>query len=154
MSARYDTMVAWFSEMGWSFETFEEHGVLKMGLDASKTHLQCVARVIEEAELFSFYAIFPGRVPEGTRGEVAEFITRANFGLRLGAFEMNFDDGEVRFRAAVDMEGTPITQMTELIHQVVAAGVHTADHYFPGLMSVIYGGASPRDAVQLVEGAH
>jgi len=30
---------------------------------------------------------------------VAETITRANFGLRVGKFELDFDDGEVRFQA-------------------------------------------------------
>ncbi len=30
-----------------------------------------------------------------------EFITRANYGLPSGNFEMNYDTGEVRFRTSV-----------------------------------------------------
>jgi len=35
---------------------------------------------------------------------VNEFLTRANYGLNIGNFEMDFQDGEIRFKTAIDVE--------------------------------------------------
>ena len=43
--------------------------------------------------------------PEEMRVPMAEFLTRANYGLRIGNFEMDFEDGEVRYKSSVDFEG-------------------------------------------------
>ncbi len=126
----------------------------RMGVDALHTHLRCVARAHEDIQVFVFYAVLPGAVPEPTRPAVAEFVTRANYGFRLGAFEMDYEDGEVRFRAGVDLEGTDPDGLVPLIRSCVAVSVSTADRYFPGLMSVVYGGASAKDAIMQVEGAN
>ncbi len=36
---------------------------------------------------------------------VAEFITRANFGIVIGNFEIDFSDGEIRYKTSIDVEG-------------------------------------------------
>ena len=45
-----------------------------------------------------FIRFFPVKAPEEKRGAVAAFLTRANYGLILGSFELDFDDGEIRFK--------------------------------------------------------
>ncbi len=47
---------------------------------------------------FTVYTVFPVKAPEEKRGAVAAFLTRANYGLILGSFELDFDDGEIRFK--------------------------------------------------------
>lgn len=41
-------------------------------------------------------------VPEEKRSAVAEFITRANYGLPGGNFEMDWRDGELRYKVFLD----------------------------------------------------
>ena len=52
------------------------------------------------------YCVCSLNVPPARRAAVMELVTRANYGLRLGCFELDLDDGEVRFRASLDFEGT------------------------------------------------
>jgi len=59
-----------------------------------------IAAVDEEGNVFQVFGYSPVRVPEGARPAIAETIARANFGLRVGKFEMDFDQGELRFQAA------------------------------------------------------
>ena len=86
-----------------------------------------------------------GKIPEA-----AEFITRANYGLTIGNFELDFDDGEVRYKTSLDVEGTALTH--SLCRQIVVANVFIMDRYLPGLMAVISGAQTPAQAVANIEG--
>lgn len=51
------------------------------------------------------------------RAAIAERITRIHFGLVSGNFEMNWEDGEVRFRTGIELTG--ISPTIELIAALV-----------------------------------
>jgi hypothetical protein len=84
------------------------------------------------------------------RQAVAELLTRLNFGLTIGNFELDFDDGEVRYRSSVDVEGTELT--SELIKPLAAAAVLNMDYYLPGIRAVATGDATPLEAFAALEG--
>jgi hypothetical protein len=89
------------------------------------------------------------KVPEDKRLIMADFLTRANYGLYIGNFEMDFNDGEVRYKTSIDVEGTELN--TALITRVVYDNLAVMDRYLPGIMSVVFGGASPTEAIAQVE---
>jgi hypothetical protein len=113
--------------------------------------MTCFARIMVEIEQFLFYAIAPVKAPEATRPAVAEFITRANYGMRIGNFEMDFSDGEVRYKSSLDFEQEVLTP--QLIKNAIYPAVQTMDRYLPGLMRVIYGDQPPIEAIAEIEGA-
>ena len=57
--------------------------------------------IIVGKETVTCYHIAPIKVPEEQRVAVNEFITRANYGLTNGNFEMDFNDGELRYKTNV-----------------------------------------------------
>jgi hypothetical protein len=81
--------------------------------------------------------------------QVAEYITRANYGLRIGNFEMDYSDGEVRYKSSLDFEGEPLTP--KLIKNAMYPAVHTMDLYLPGLLGVMYGNKTPAEAIREIE---
>ena len=96
------------------------------------------------------YTVAPVKVPEEVRSDVAEYLTRANYGLRIGNFELDYRDGEVRYKTSLDFEGAEL--LPPLIRNTVYPSVNTMDRYMPGLMSVIYGGKTPFEAIEDIEG--
>ena len=46
----------------------------------------CYAQTREDDQQFLFYALCPIRAPDKKRAAVAEFITRANYGMVIGNF--------------------------------------------------------------------
>ena len=42
---------------------------------------------------------------------MAEFLTRANYGIMIGNFEMDFNDGEVRYKGALEYADGDVTIM-------------------------------------------
>ena len=109
----------------------------------------CFAQAREEQQQFVFYSICPVAVPEHKRPEIAEFITRANFDMVIGNFELDYEDGEVRFKTSIDVEGADL--LSTLIKPILYANVLMMDQYLPGMMGVIYADKTPADAVAQVE---
>ena len=80
---------------------------------------------------------------------MAEFIARANYGLRIGNFEMDFSDGELRYKSSLDFEQENLSFI--LIAKAIYPAVQTMDYYLPGIMSVIYGKKSALEAIAEIE---
>lgn len=80
---------------------------------------------------------------------MAEFLTRVNYGLKIGNFEMDFKDGEIRYKTSIAVEGDRLT--SPLVRELVCHNLSIMDNYFPGIMKVIYGGMSPEDALAETE---
>ena len=136
---------------GWYPRQLEDKYIYQMGFSGKNGKFTCFAQVRIELEQFLFYAIAPVNAPEAVRPAVAEYITRANYGLRIGNLEMDWQDGEVRYKSSLDFEGDTLTP--DLIRNAIYPAVQTLDNYLPGLMQVIYGSASPLDAITQVEQA-
>lgn len=96
-----------------------------------------------------FYSLFPFPVPPEKRRDMAEFICRANYGLGIGNFELDFTDGEIRYKTSIDVTNSELTPA--LIRNVIYANVVLFDRYFSGILEVIEGEANPEAAIERIE---
>jgi hypothetical protein len=149
MGAIYDVMEAFFKEDEWPATKLENQPAMSMNFQGQNGRWSCYARVEEEKQIVLFYSYCPVKAPEEKRPILADFLTRANYGLYIGNFEMDFNDGEVRFKTSLDVEGDELS--SALMKRIVYDNVGVMDKYLPGIMSVIYGGASPTEAIAKVE---
>src|SRR3954467_14939357 len=85
---------------GWHPQTLDDNYVYRAYFVGHNGEVTCFAQVRVDLEQFIFYVVMPVRAPAQMRLAVAEYITRANYGLRIGNFEMDFDDGEVRYKSS------------------------------------------------------
>ena len=136
-------------EDGWTPQRLEDQYVYRVFYSTAHGDLACFAQLRVDLEQFLFYVLAPVRSPQSQRLAVAEYITRANYGLRIGNFELDFSDGEVRYKSSIDFEGETLTP--NLIRSVVYPAVQTMERYLPGLLSVTYGGRTPEEAIQQIE---
>ena len=81
--------------------------------------------------------------------QVAEYLTRANFGLRNGNFELDYSDGEIRYKTFVDCED--LLPSAAVLRDAVTIPVDMFDRYGNGLMSVVLGVRTPEEAIQDAE---
>jgi hypothetical protein len=146
----FQTLGDFLTEDEWYPQKLEDRHVYRVGFSGSNGQISCFAQVNIELEQFFFYAVAPVKVPEEHRAAVAEFTTRANYGMRIGNFELDFSDGEVRYKSSLDFEDATLTPA--LIKNTIYPAVRTLDQYIPGIMSVVYGGKSPAEAIDEIEG--
>lgn len=95
----------------------------------------------EKLKFFRILSFADFKVPENKRSEAAEYLMRVNCVRSIGSFDIDFNDGEVKYKIGVDVEGG------ELVHKMIqnmTVDCHAAmDKYIPGLLKVIYGDVSP-----------
>jgi len=147
----FSALGEFLSQDGWKFRQLEGQSAYSTSYTGKNGDFRCYALVRTDLEEFIFYAVTPVRVPEDVRAAVAEFITRANYGMRIGNFELDYGDGEVRYKSSQNFEDLPLTR--EDIRNAIYPAIQTVDRYLPGLMRVSFGAATPLEAIEEIEGS-
>jgi hypothetical protein len=149
MTELLEIIVDFLQEDGWPFTPVEGQTALRTAFQGENGQWTCYALALEEQRQFVFYSVCPVNASEEKRPAMAEFLTRANYGLFVGNFEMDWSDGEIRYKTGIDVEGDRLSQA--LVQQMVYANVVSMDRYLPGIMKVLYGHLSPAEAVAELE---
>jgi hypothetical protein len=145
----FTILTQFLKDDGWYPQQLDDKTIHRVYFAGKKGELRCYAQIRVDLEQFLFYVIAPVKTPEPMYNHVAEYITRANYGLRIGNFEMDYSDGEVRYKSSLDFEGQPLTPT--LIKNAMYPAVHTMDLYLPGLLGVMYGNKTPAEAIREIE---
>ena len=148
MSAAYEELVELLDERGIGYWTSEDQAV-RLDLRGQVAVYRLMAGVEPETDLFQVVGRSPVLVPEGCRTAAAETIARANYGLRLGKFELDLDDGEVRFQVSQILVDDAVGQA--VIDRMIGTTVNMLETYLPALLSVIYANELPKEAIARVE---
>jgi|TARA_B110000459_G_C16422790_1_gene408212 hypothetical protein len=111
---------------------------------------QCFVDVREDLHQVLVYSVYPDKVPTLRRLNAAEYLTRINYGLPVGNFEMDLTDGEVRFKASLDCSGDRLS--VALMRQLIRASATLTDRFAEGLRLVAEQAVSPIEAVRITEG--
>ena len=145
-----ETVIEFFEDDDWPFARLDDPALLSLAFQGDNGRWTCYAQVREDAQEFIFYSLCPVNAPADRRSQMAEFLTRANYGLILGNFEMDFTDGEIRYKTSIDVEGDRLSQ--SLVKRLVYTNVTLMDKYLPGIIAVVEEGISPAAAIAQVEG--
>lgn len=145
--APLEVVANFLTAQGWSCEQVGE--LLHTRYRGAHGEWICYAHHRPEADQWLFYSVAPLRAPKVLAAAVAEYLTRANWGLILGNFELDFNDGEVRYKTSIQLNGTAMT--AELLHPLIYGNVAVMDRYLPGLQAVISLTQTPAEAIRAIE---
>lgn len=138
-----------FSRENWKIQKRDERSYT-FGFRGENNRYDFFALIGENSNSLCVYAILPMQSPENKLMEVAEFLHRANYGMIIGNFELDFRDGEVRYKVSVDFEED--APNPDHINHMIDCGLAMADRYIPGIGAVVFGGRSVEEAIEMVEG--
>ncbi len=135
----------------WKYEILSEHWV-RFSLVGDNSVYELTMLVDERGETVTLRVGTSYRVPEQLRLVACEFLNRVNCGLRIGSFQLDYEDGEVFFRAAMDVEGGAL--VPKMVDSLINAGIWAYDWYYPGLMRVTYCLQTPEEAIRSLSPNH
>jgi hypothetical protein len=141
----YETLGRVLSEI--SLEPVEDAGNTCYYIDFGAPHVpvsDAIAAVAVDTERLVFYINFGPPAPPERRDEVARFITYANWGLSIGNFEMDFDEGTVRFKSSIDFRMVVLPE--QLIRNIILAAMNAVEIYAEAVIDVLGRGKSARQA--------
>lgn len=141
-----------FDESQFSYELVAENECIRSefvltGVDVS---VYCHG---DNDSLVAVAVAFPVRVPDDTRHLVGEFLHRANYALSRLAWELDYDDGEVRLRLHVDTcFGSPLKP--DVFRAILDYSILMAETYFPFLNAVMTRAMKPEFALDQAQAAY
>ena len=147
-------ILAWvkdvFDQKELGYELLEDKNTLKIHLPLKSKLKNFTAYFNCRERSYTVNAYIPLGVDEDSRQKIAEYITRANYGLRFGNFELDFSDGEIRYRLTVDCEDR--SSLSEsLVMRSIFIPMTMFDRYGDGLVAVMFGIKSPEEAINDAE---
>lgn len=145
MGGMTEMVEEFLNEQEIQFERLQDHPVFRFEVRGEHARYMCYLQVIEEHSQVLSYVCTPNNAPDTKRDSVAEFITRANYGMNLGNFELDYEDGEVRFKTSVDVEGGELTET--MLRNLLTAGLTLTERYYRGLMAVMFSNSEPKRAI-------
>jgi hypothetical protein len=149
VSEVFAAVLAFLEADGWPTALRTEIGeVVATKYQGESGRWMCEARVDTWGRV-SFYSAYPESVPEDRRLEVSEFLTRANWALVVGNFELDLRDGELRVKTSIDTQGTVLPD--EMLRALIYTNVGIMDRYIQSVAAVIEDGVSAAEAIARIE---
>lgn len=149
MTTPYDVLKEHFTANEWVFEEHDEDKVVVLNFTSENAQYRCLAAIDDDDDLIQCFAYFPTKVPGNKRGDISELICRANHGMKIGKFEIDYSDGEVRYQTSSAFMAGVLPE--EVVRRMFGVCFMMADRYYPAFMKVLFSNISPEKAVAEVE---
>jgi hypothetical protein len=145
-SPSFQALIDYIESKNFNHTPYPEEKRVTLSLSGKNANYRFTARITHDDDYLQVTANYPFNArEEKLRSSTAELITRANYCMPLGKFEMDMEDGEVRFHLTHVIGELGLT--SEMIEKHFMTAYFTMDRYFPAFMQHIHAGYTPEDAV-------
>lgn len=146
-----DAVRDYLDKNDWNYEFESAKNIIRCGVN-----LECKLQSVKVYVLFNengfTVVVCPAmRAEESSRNAVMEFITRANYGVRNGNFEMDIRDGEVRYKIYINAKGMD-SMPEEIVEDSIMIPVMMFEKYGNGLAAVMLGFSDAETEIKKIEG--
>lgn len=136
----------------WNFSFDDNLGIFKfiLGIKGKMKRLSYYIDIKEDE--FLVYAVSPLSADEddaAMMANMAEFICRANYGLKMGNFEFDYSDGEIRYKVHIPCSGIIPTE--EMIRDSIFFSQRMFKRYGSGIIDIIFNDCSAKEVYEKCE---
>lgn len=142
-------LIAYFEREGLEFFREEGERFIQSEFEGRNGSFELYGIAREDKRQIVVFTVCQKFTPEEQLPAMAELMARANHGLVSGNFELDFDDGEVRFRTSLDLGEDELTDAA--IDRLLVANVSAMDLYLPAIEAVMAGEQTPVAAIEAIE---
>lgn len=119
--------------------------VLKLSIKGTHGRLTTIVGAVELHRAVTVKTVLPISIPEDRRLQMSEMLCRINFLSPLGAFQLDFADGEIGYETSIFFEDQ-LPHKSQLRH-LLWYNWYASDMYLPAIASVAFGQVSPQEAL-------
>lgn len=138
-----------FEKNEWKYQYNEEKKIFVSGINMDNVLGNVSMYISLEENSYNVYMILNSKAEEEYYVAVGEFLHRANYGLKNGNFEMDYRDGEVRYKSFVNFENIVISE--EIVKDSIFVGIAMLDTYGKGLLKIMLGESTPKECIEECE---
>lgn len=139
----------YFKEENLKFSDFNDKNIayISFNLDSELSSLGFVIRA--ENGMLMFRSVLPVKAEESSRAVVAEYLLRANYGMKNGCFDFDFNDGEISFRVFLYCADAVPTK--KQVFYAMKLSIAMVKRYDDGLLKVMHGNENPAEVIRQIE---
>lgn len=119
------------------FDAEQNRHLFYLNFGGTNGHFTLVWSIFHEYSQMMLLGILPVKVPQARRHDLILLLNSLNYALKLGNFELDENDGEIRFRYGFYFDADlPFSE--RLIMDSLAIPFLTIDQKIPEIMKAIY----------------
>ena len=139
-----DEIKNYFDSDDWVYEYDDENKVFSGGISIDGPLSNVTFYIFVHEDHAVCFHILPFNASPKERPAQAEFLTRANYNLTRGCFEMDFSDGEIRFKHRISLADIKEDSF-KAISYLVCFGCGMIEQYGSGIAAISFG-KNPEEA--------
>lgn len=148
MSQLFDRLVSFYDKFGWPMQQIPNQTILSVQYRGDNGQWDFIASSDESNKIITMFARVPATCPSEKFNTMSEFLERANFGMTHGAWVMDRQDGEIRYRVGVDVGQIEIND--NFLESLTLYTNLTLNYYLEAIFAIIKEGASAEQAFNIV----
>jgi hypothetical protein len=148
-----ETALAFFSRLldgqKWKYHRMDDRPILFSGFNGDDGLWDFNMFARERGEglfLLGVNSYIPNKARPERRAACLELLSRINVELCLGCFEMDHEDGEIRFRTSVVLPAADITP--GIVEHLLRSNLAIVDERLRQIMAVLYANTAPAEALK------
>lgn len=146
----FNKLIEYLDSQQWKYSIKGNRDFIEFNMSLKGKISSCRMVVVASDNEIQAMAFAPIKAAEENFASVVEFITRANYGLKVGKFEFDYRDGEVRYQSCLPCrEGMPSMKDVEF---VVDLPMLMLQRYGDGLVKNLMGFGTPEADIRAIEG--
>ena len=131
----------------WQFTQVKGKNIVLFGIGGKNGKFQCIADLIETENRFIFFSVCGANTPSDKKDKMLELLNSINYKLFFGNFEMDIDNGEIRFRTSMSYKNLTLDQ--NFIEELIMSNIITMDKHLTSFMALMFGDISVEKAMEL-----
>lgn len=128
----------WLENDDWRYEYDAEYSLIEAGVALDSKIKSGRVRIIFNEDNYNVYLTVPINGNKDDLGELNKYLAMANYGLRNGNFELDMNDGEIRYKTYVNCAGLE-SLPEEIIKASIYVGWVMMDRYGDGIAALALG---------------
>lgn len=138
-----------FDNLEWKYAYNEEECIFCSGVNMGNIIGNIKILIIIRDYHYKVIASLNSRVELEHMNEVAEYLHRVNYGMNNGNFELDYHDGDVRYKTFITFRGIELSK--RIIEDSIAIPLLMFDKYGKSLMKLMLGEGVPAELVAAAE---
>ncbi len=140
----------WLDDDDWHYEYNAEKQLITMGISLKSKIKTGKIYVDFKEDAYLVYVYPPISGDKDNLTELVKYLTMANYGLLNGNFELDANDGEIRYKVYVNCDGLE-SLSTEVVRDSICVGCAMMDRYGDGIAALAMGFSDAETEIQKAE---
>lgn len=148
----YNKVIEYYESRKWKYEIKldeNDRTVIHMWISTERMSKAEINTVISRNSIIT-YTTSPVNIPSESIIAVSEYLTRANYGLKIGSFEMDISTGRVSYKVGTVWDRA-VLPTRAILERYIDTGFNVFDRYIDAMMMIVHSNISAEEAIKIAE---